>query len=630
MSTHATTHPFEIRNHAALAAFAKKFSPAIIQEAESPTPPSTADFFSQMNLPGNIELDDAAPFTIDVQPDFRFIFSYICYYVSHVYPELNVKGHPMVSPFTLVAYCLSLVISHILVCDLSSRRTASWYATPFRNDAHLQDYLTVLLNAKIPSFMMPLLQQLAPTLDPRRIHLEYVPSLAGFHFPHDFGRFFPIHIMIAAHQQIATIRSNIDPSDALLRYYQTTICTYGQNTYRIGNLFGTHYNNGATDVIHTNWINSILESIFNPVVGRALTQRPTFSRIPILPYTQANVNDFNPYIYGLSAIDDNLDKMSDFTRSLASFITIEDPKTIALGTLLQNIQGITILNHSIEPVTLPTWTNKTVTSTTTTAPTTTASATQFAQVHHFLVTPETFTGTNLYPNDDTTINTHLYLVRNQAYASNTTRLKYIEFDGKIHVSPYVLYFQPYDVSPSSLGFTVALGIKIEHAEIDGFTVPTENPLSSLEENNSQYMQSAIRLDRIRSVLFTDGNIRLRHRRILDNIHQAIGVAFRDMSRVILPIFGNSAVRNITARPSGFHAEDNYDNDQTAFTYSAFTQNVDPKFPAGYVYAWSSYRVVTALRAPTDIDKFMLLSFRPHYGTNVTLSRSKNPSVLIPK
>jgi hypothetical protein len=630
MSAPATTSSYQIRNHAALAAFAKKFSPAIAQEAEAPVPPSSADFFAEMNMPNNIELDDAAPATIDIQPDFRFIFSYICFYVSNLYPELNVKGHPAVSPLSYVAYCQALVFAHILVCDLSARRTTSWYALPFRNDAHLKDYLSTLLNAKIPSFLMPILEQLAPTLDPRRIKIEFIPSLAGFSFPHDYGRFIPVHVMLAAHQQIATLRANMEPADALLRLYQTHICTFGADLFRIGNLFGTHYNDGANDVTHSNWINQILEYVYNPVVGRALTQKPTFARILLEPYVEANVNDFNPYVYALSATDENVQIMSDFIRSLSRFVSSEDSKTYELGSLLQKIQGITILNHSIEPVTLPTWTKKVITSTTTAAPTRRADARTFATTHNFLALPKVFTGTKHFPDDPTTIDTALYLVRNHTFEPNARNDTYIQFNGKEHISPYVLYFQPYDVSPSSLGYTVALGIKIELAEIDGFTIPAENPKSSLEENNSQFMQSALRLDKVRAVHFDATAVRLRQRRILDNIVQAIGLAFTDMANVILPVFGNNAVRAGNNPPRGFNIQANHNDPDTAFTYTAYVQNEEANIPDGYTYGWSSYRVVTKYRAPANTDKFMLMSFRPLYGLNVTLSRSKNPATLLPK
>jgi hypothetical protein len=41
--------------------------------------------------------------------------------------------------------------------------------------------------------------------------------------------------------------------------------------------------------------------------------------------------------------------------------------------------------------------------------------------------------------------------------------------------------------PSSLGLTIAAGLKIELAEIAAFSVPTEHPESSLQDNNSQYL-----------------------------------------------------------------------------------------------------------------------------------------------
>ncbi len=166
-----------------------------------------------------------------------------------------------VSPSSLahtITYCLALVYAHLLACDLSSREVTSSYAIVFRNEAHLKDFLSVLLNAKIPPFLMPLITQLAPTTDPRRTLVEFIPSLAGFSFTHDFGRFIPISCLIKAHHLVATTRSNRDPDDVLLDLYLSTLITINNTPYKIGNLFGTHYNDGNQDAIHSNWLNSIL------------------------------------------------------------------------------------------------------------------------------------------------------------------------------------------------------------------------------------------------------------------------------------------------------------------------------------------------------------------------------------
>jgi len=629
MTTPNRTTPFEIRNHAALASFAKRFSPTVNQTDEAPIPPTEVDYYKFMNMPQNVELSDSDPYTIDVQNDFRFIFAFIAYHVTALYPEANVKGHPAISPPSLIAYCLAIVYAHILTCDLSSRRTCSDYAIVFRNDSHLKDYLSTLLNAHIPPFLMPLLSQLAPTTDPRRTLIEYVPSLAGFSITHDFGRTVPIHALLAAHQLVATSRSNLDPSDVLLKLYKTELITIGTSPLRAGNLFGTHYNNQVNDFTHSNWLNLILESVFNPIVGRALTQKPTFSRIPIHSYSVPSNDDVNPYIYVLSATDDNLDVMSDFIRSASRFTKAESPNAIVLGQLLQTITGITILTHSIEPPTLPTWTNLEVTAST--IPTHDATHANFASHTKFLVDPTPLTGTIPYPADLGNTPVTLLLMTDVDADPTTSPVSFLKFDGKIHVSPQVLYFQPYDVSPSALAHTITLGIKIESSEIDGITVPTEHPTQSLSDNNSMLLQSAIRLDKVHATNMTTPPTVIRTRENLDSQNQPLGLAISNMSINVLPSFVKTQVS--TAFPTtlpGFTKVVQHTNPLYAYNYAASKALKPATVPDNSIHLWSSYRYVSKLKKPTSSQKFMLSSFRPIYGTNVTLSRSRNPNLIIPK
>jgi hypothetical protein len=629
MTTPNRTTPFEIRNHAALASFAKRFAPTVNQADEAPVPPTEVDYYKFMNMPQNVELSDSEPYTIDVQNDFRYIFAFIAFHVTALYPEANVKGHPAISPPSLIAYCLAIVYAHILTCDLSSRRTCSDYANVFRNDNHLKDYLSTLLNANIPPFLMPLLSQLAPTTDPRRTLIEYVPSLAGFSFIHDFGRTIPIHALLAAHQLVATSRSNLDPADVLLKLYKTELITVNTTPYRIGNLFGTHYNNQVHNFTHSNWLNLILESVFNPIVGRALTQKPTFSRIPIHSYTVPDPDDVNPYIYALSATDDNLDVVSDFIRSASRFTKAETSNSIVLGQLLQSITGITILTHSVEPPTLPTWTHLEISADA--IPTHEATHINFASHTRFLSRPTALTGTITYPPDLGTTPQTLLLMTDVDADPNNYPVEFLTFDGKIHISPQVLYFQPYDVSPSALAHTITLGLKIESSEIDGITVPTEHPTQSLSDNNSMLLQSAIRLDKIARTNMTADPTIIRSRTLLDASNQPLGLAISNMSINVLPSFVKTQVP--TVFPStlpGFTSVAQHTDPKFAFNYSASKVNNPGTLPDQFIHLWSSYRYVSRLKRPTATEKFMFSSFRPIYGTNVTLSRSRNPNLIIPK
>jgi hypothetical protein len=616
----------EIRKPAALAQIAKKFTPVILQEDDTPVPPSNADYFSRMNLPTNIELDSGNYAVIDVQPDFRFIKNYIEYHIASFYPEYNVKGHPNVSPLTLIGMCLTYVFAFLLACDCTFRPTKSHWAARFLSDQQKKDLYDVLLSAHVPTFLSDLLLQLSPVYDPRRSNIIYVPTLAGYSHLHDFGRTILPHIYYISHQILATTRTNAEPLETLSKVYMTRILTLGTQQFTAGNYFGQNYGN-----THTNWVNSDFEAVFNPIVGRALTQKPTFGKFVIHPTTIADNASFDIYTLALLADDTNVENMSNMVNSISAFFHSHDAKSPKLGSILATLSGTLLFSHSIEPPTLPTWTaTKTVTWKDTT---TEHTDTQFADHIHFMVAKKAYTDKTDKADDTSKIDKSMYRLEKSTHDTDSEPVPVTLFSPKFHVAPYVLYFQPYDVSPSSLGLTIACGIKIELAEIDGFTVPTEHPESSLDDNNSQYLQSAIRLDRIGRPAHQaapDIDIHIMERRQLDRTDQAAAVSFRDMSRNILSYFNTTNILSATiAGIFGYHKEPNHDNAAHAFTFTGGNNGIFTKMPENYVYGWSSYRIVHKHARPEPKDISMLLSFRPIHGTNVTLSRSKNPALLIP-
>ena len=630
---------FTIKNHAALSMFAKRFAPAITQPEEAPKLPSSADIFKHVNMSNNVELSDSSQFTIDVQPDFRYIFAYICFHVESHFAEYNVKGHPSVSPPSLIGYCLALVYAHILACDSSARSITSNYAVVFKNDAHLKDFLSSLLTSYVPEFMEPILLQLAPTYDPRRSLVEFIPSLAGFSFKYDFGRILPINIFIRAHHLVASTRSNRDPDDVLVDLYSTPLININDptptnpnrvHTMRIGNVFGTCYTHGNQAFTHTNWLNSKFEKVYNPVVGRALTQRPTFTRMPTTPQSAQSYDEINPYIYALNCDDDNIATTSSLDLACSRFISSANIGSKQLGQISQLTQGITVLNYAIHSPTLPTWVDKDCEIEE--YPDRAATHQQFATHTEFLVSPAPGDVQIDVPEFPEDFPGQLVLMRDVNYVEEQDPITFVTFDPTQHVNPFVNYFQPYDVSPSSLSYTIFLGILTETGSVDGFTVPHENPTQALIDSNSQIKQSAIRFDKLQHVgVFSPYPTTVRARSILTHDSQSVGVAFADMSMNMLPNFARTNLP--AALPNalyGFTAVSNHVRPEHAYTYAAFKHDNPRSLPNNSIYGWSSYRLVEKVKTPRPTDKYMLLSLRPIYGTNVTLSRSRHPTLIIPQ
>ncbi|AFW17811.1 capsid protein [Heterobasidion partitivirus 8] len=630
IQTASRVSPVEIRTPPALAAIAKKFAPVVLQDDDTPVPPSNADYFGRMNLPTNVELDSGNYHNIDVQFDTRFILNYIMYHVTALAPELNFKGHPYFSPLSYIGYCLHLLYALMLACDVTFRSDKSWHAARFMTDQERKDLYEVLLNCHMPTFLSDLFLELSPVYDPRRNNLLFVPSLAGFSFEHDFGRTIPPSLFYAAHHMLASTRTNKDPNDVIDDCMSLNVITAGATTYKVSNFLGTWYASGH----HDNWLNRDFLAFFNPLVGRFLTQRPTFARIHTDTETLAIDGTGNPYTAYLLASDENTSVMTTLLTAMSTFILANDPKAPKLGSVLATLSGTLLLSYSIEPPTLPTWTAATYTQETDPADVNDAT---FAREHNFLADEPVYTNDGEYPDDTTNGNMQLYHFAHGAPAHTAARTpyKHIVFNARYHLTPYVMYFQPYDVSPSSLGLTIAAGIKIEHGDIAGFAVNIEQPESSLDDNNAQILQSAIRLNKIIRVNAntTAGNnaSRVVQRDHLDRTKQGIMTIFRSIAKSVFPYLDGSAIHYTPAtlpRNLGLTEEAGHYSLQQGFNVKAGTEG---KFtaPDHSIYLWSSYRYVHKKKNPAPADISMLATLRTFYGSNVTLSRSKNPVLMIP-
>lgn len=630
ISTASRIAPVELRTPPALAAIARKFAPVVLQTDDAPTPASNLDYFGRMNMPANVELDSGNYFTIDVQFDTRFLQNYIVNHIENLSAEWNAKGHPHVTPLTMTGYCFTLFYAHLLGCDTYFRPTKSCAAQDFFRETAQSDLFNVLLGCKVPPFLADLLLEISPVYDPRRNNVLFCPSLAGYTHAHDFGRTLPPAMYYAAHQTIATTRTNSDVEDVYLKFFRTELVTDGTTTLTPSNYLGTWYGTHT----HDNFVNRDFLTLFNPLVGRFLTQKPTFARTP---FSEAMLDwsDYttNVYSYMLLSDDDNVSMANTLYTALSTFASSEFPSGPTLGSILSSMSGTLLLSHSIEPPTLPTWTAATAATTKTLTSRTDA---QFASDHRFLIEEPTYTGSWTWPDDESVTVPELYLVQDHEHDKSETPFKHVRFNKKIHVNPYVMYFQPYDVSPSSLALTIVAGLKIEHAAFTGFMVPIEDPTASLDDNNSQILNSALRARHLIPVNYNetaaDNLVSVAEREQPDASKQSLLFSIISAFKSVLPRLDNSKVHlannTLTARHTGVTEEDHHYSFNAGFNVKAGSQGL-VDMPDHSLYGWSSYRFVHKNKNPTENDISFLLSFRTIYGSNVTLSRSKNPSLIIP-
>lgn len=81
----------------------------------------------------------------------------------------------------------------------------------------------------------------------------------------------------------------------MAKIYNTVLTRIGTASYTISNLFGGPYSFENDTYQHRNWFCSALEAFINPVVARALVQRPIFAKIKTVPLTADTPAEVNGY-----------------------------------------------------------------------------------------------------------------------------------------------------------------------------------------------------------------------------------------------------------------------------------------------------------------------------------------------
>jgi hypothetical protein len=483
----------------------------------------------------------------------------------------------------------------------------------------------------IPEFMIDFIIALSPTSDPRRPGIEFVNSFAGYNHEHDIFRTPSPLMFLHAHHILATTRTNTDPRTIMNQWYDTVFFSYTgvvPRDFKIAQFFGTNYTRIATPHTHANWLNNCVETLFNPVVSRSLSNRPTYRPIPVVFTQQADYN-VNPYNYLLGSDDDNIYTMTQFLDSMSSFFEQSPYKTMQLGSIFQRTAGISILSHYLSEPPLPTWHNLEVNSTGDTTPTPDSDRV-YASIVNYLGRPANSPQTELpYPTDPATITPALYLVDETQTDPTTSDEDWITFDPSKHVYPIVRLFDPYDYLPTKFAYPIISGLTIESFELDGFTVPNVNPHSSLNDENDQFLQSAISLECVQTAISPDFIARI-DRTPTYGHNQKILISLWNYAINRLPIF---ARRIVNAAPptslTGFTTHAHTRSTTYSTNHYGFMSD-DRIVTPRRIHAWSSYRSVRRYQPDRSRDILILLSFRNFYGTNVTLAESRHPASLIPR
>lgn len=624
----------EIRNKETLLNLAATVKRIVIPK-EPPVPPKPTDWFSETDVTNIAESNLGSCFTIDVQPDMRFPFSYFAYSSVKSYPELVLTPQPYVSIFTVTAYQQIAMAALLLAHDNTERNIKSFQAENFLEDRTRKEYFNFLLDLCLPSDTSLLLEQLPAVIDPVRHGLEFVPTFAAMSFAHDYGRLVPPSIMIILHNIISQITGNPNFEETMRRFYNTPVISVNARVYVVSHFIGGYFQNtaeaGPRD--HQNWLKSLIEEIAYRTVSSLQAQRPRVAPITRTTFVHptANVPAYDLMLLYQSA---NLNQIKEVLGTISAYIKKENASAIPLRTIFSRLGGITPLIHTIEPLSLPTWHYEFPPTLVIEDPPQAVSDNEFAARTHFMSEAPEYQHALPYPviPPDQRWNPTLYLVDPDIPVPPQVQFPdpyhFHTFDPEIDVYPDVLIFSPYEQNVSRTTVAITLGLKIVAEEFDGLTIPLPNPEISLFLNNSHYIQGSIPITHIQPVI--PSTVARNRIRIMERFNHTVatdplGFAFRTMSFNALPTFNRAHGFPANLPIKGSMCQPHHVEPARAFTQTSWSANEEPPFPLRSRKLWSTYRYVR--RIPANEEVYFYFTLQGLFGTQYPISRTDRKSVV---
>lgn len=627
MAPTLATRAFQVLQHAGLTKVPGSFTKPDALPDGSPQPKVDNDLFGKMNIEQNITASDGPTFTYDVFPDLRYILLYLIFFITKEYKNLEQRDDPYLSPASLLAYCLTLVYAHLLTCDRYIRIKPSPACKEYIDDPDRKRYHQHLLNSWIPPFVADLIEILTPTNDPRRPGIEYIPTAACFTPELDFGRFFPITMFTKFHDILARTTSRAEPHALYSTWFDFEV--YDQTP--VAQIFGIDPT--GTNSIYEHWLYQAIVSLMNPVTSRYIANRPVFSRIPTLTISNDTENR-NPYTILLGSTDDNLMSLTSWLKTMSTHAKEHLNAKLQLGACYDDLVGTTIMIHTVSEPSLPTWHRYTHKTSTKDAPSE-QTVSDYQKKLKWLINNEfTAPSTPLtFPNLVSDAVKNLLRLTKNKYDPDVDMDKYIIFDKKTHVTPRQRIFDPYDYSASKSAFPIVSGLRIESFELDGFEVPLPNMRNSLATDNSQALQGCIPATQL-----SQANIAAPVSVILrspeDEYEQKSSLSLYDMSRNRI---ARAPLDIMNPDSTTIFSEDTIPRDWSllinkfAWRFNESTRK--PTLPRNFVNGWSSYRHLTSNKAQSKLtrdDILVLMTFRPQFGTNITMFEVEHGSRAIPR
>jgi hypothetical protein len=622
------TATFELQRSEKLRKFAKKFerpAPPSKDSGSIPAPRNT--IFSDLDVENNVHQDSGPSAIIHVVPDFRYIFMTIAYHVLKLYPSVDQKKHRLITPSTMISYCLYIVYAFLLVSDFHGLPVASFNSKEFMTTTDRIEYMETLLNCFVPPFLLDILHGLADSRDPRRPDLQYFATLAASIFAYDFGRLIPAQIFQISHNLAVTLPANTPANTALAQLFATRLFNTqgGTNNIAVGNYFSAGIPVANQNVFMSFMLQKIID-IVSPITNRSLQQRSFLARIPFTAQT-INTANTNPYIIFLNADVTNIFNQQKFMQQMSAIMKAEFDAKFQLGATFDDLGGIQITTHGYSPMALPTWHHQTVPDAANIDLNAESTATEYATNIDFL-TPAAYAATGALT-QPAAANLMAFLYLTIAGAHNTANSPDIPvtFSEHEHIYPSVRFLSPYVDSISSLAYTMMTGLIIESYEIDGSSVPMPNYRNGLHEDNAQYAQSALPLSLTVPAIHIGNTTPIRpiQRTHTRDIEQKVSIDLYDMAHNRLPQFDADTGDAVPAALPGFTLTQHVSYFARAFSKISFRIGTNPA--VSRIPVWSPYRFINNERStrPLEAQIYILTNLRNLFGTHIPLVESKHPA-----
>jgi hypothetical protein len=649
---------------------------------EVKTPDNAADILTLFESNTAAKAATANEWTVDVFPDQLPIMMYIMHVASAASAKVDHKDNSKSSLATVVMYYVTVLQAFFLLNDLHVRPSPSAHAASWSQTSYKAAFAEWLLSLPVPDSMLTILAQLTATETDRTKNIFFVPSAAGFHLNHFFGRFVPINFFAHLHDCIATMPGNSKRQDIEQDFFTRklfSVPTATKTFTTCADILGITTDGTNAKYPSGKWY-QMFTSIFNPVLFRDFHRRSSLATLDLTLPKLADTS-VNAYDILLSASPHNLKELKVVLQHVSAVLKGTVPTSKTLSQVISEGSGSNILHHGYSQYPLPSWSanndNANVTFLSGTGKTTAEPTADRASSFGFLQKPST--GRTYRPTTKQSVSVATATATDPAgarlqsvtypwsliTASADTNASpkddaFITFDDEIHVTPKVHVLDTLGTSTISAHLATLAGKIIQTLELDGTTIELPHPTKSLAAQNSLFADSAIPLSYV--VFATRFHVRtdllppaLPRHKYKATTSQPASSILHDRTKINLPHLGQHGTTTGTAEiydsqtftylpgftnfgPTNWlkYAQ-SFLGFQTRSPTSATTADTVFAMEKGRLYVWSPY-TYTSLEDNDGQDMlpdllqnhtYFLTNLRTLFGTDYNLVECVHPFEAMP-